>query len=363
MSKHINVRTYQRINGAGLNKVKPKRSRWIGWLAALLIGVLTAAVSYIYVLVSSPIGRHTETVYLLVSSTDTQALKKQIHKKVYPRYQFLFNVYWRQYDMDSSIRTGRYAIPVETSVSELMEILTEGPQALVSVPLVGVRTETELISTFDKFLMADSAELLAMWTDSAHYVTLGLDRESARSLLFAESYELPWDITPRSLMDSIYRRYDDFWTAARRTEAKALGLTPTEVSILASIVESESAKLDEYPRISGLYLNRIRKGIPLQSDPTVKFALEDFSLRRILHSYLTTSSPYNTYYVKGLPPGPICLPKRSTLDAVLRSEAHSYIYMCAKEDFSGYHNFATTYAEHLRNARLYQTELNKRGIK
>ena len=163
-------------------------------------------------------------------------------------------------------------------------------------------------------------------------------------------------------MARMKREYKAFWNASRQEKAQAAGLSPVEVSVLASIVEEESAAVDEYPVIAGLYLNRLKAGIPLQADPTVKFAVGDFSLRRILDKHLEVDSPYNTYKYAGLPPGPIRIPSIQALEAVLNYTKHRYLYMCAKEDFSGRHNFAVTLAEHNRNAARYRSELNRRKI-
>ena len=159
------------------------------------------------------------------------------------------------------------------------------------------------------------------------------------------------------------RERDAYWTAERKQLAQKAGLTPDEVVTLASIVEQETANNAERPKVAGMYLNRLRKGMKLQADPTVKFALQNFALRRIMHQHLTANSPYNTYRNEGLPPGPICIPSLASIEAVLHFTTHPYIYMCAKEDFSGTHNFAATYAEHLQNAKKYSEALNKRGIK
>ena len=164
-------------------------------------------------------------------------------------------------------------------------------------------------------------------------------------------------------MSQVADSYKRFWTDERRAKARKLGLTPVGVATLASIVEEETAKADERPRVARLYLNRLNKGIKLQADPTVKFAIGDFAIRRISGRMLKTPSPYNTYIVVGLPPGPIRLVETATIDGVLDAPQHPYIYMCAKEDFSGYHNFATDYKSHIANARRYQAELNKRNIR
>jgi UPF0755 protein len=164
-------------------------------------------------------------------------------------------------------------------------------------------------------------------------------------------------------MKRMKKEYDAFWTDQRVRKAQALGLTKTEVSTLASIVQAEQSQYaDERPRIAGVYLNRLRIGKPLQADPTVVYAVGDFAIRRVLNVHLQTDSPYNTYKYNGLPPGPINLPSINAIEAVLNPEEHDYIYFCAKEDFSGYHSFARTEAEHIQNARRYQAALNSRKI-
>ena len=169
--------------------------------------------------------------------------------------------------------------------------------------------------------------------------------------------------TPESFLQKMKREYRIYWEGKREQQAKRWGLTPVEVATLASIVEEETNKRDEMGKVAGLYMNRLRKGMPLQADPTVKFAHGDFSLKRILNVHLTIESPYNTYRVTGLPPGPIRIPSKQAINAVLTHTPNGYFYMCAKEDFSGYHNFAVTLAEHQRNAIRYQQALNRLGIR
>jgi UPF0755 protein len=182
------------------------------------------------------------------------------------------------------------------------------------------------------------------------------------SLFIPNTYEFWWDTSAEELFERMHKEYQSFWTEARSQKAQDLGLSKEEVSTLASIVQAESQKSDERPRIAGVYLNRLRIGMPLQADPTLVFAAGDFSIKRLTAKQMAIDSPYNTYKYAGLPPGPINLPDINSLDAVLNFEKHSYLYFCAKEDFSGYHSFAVGYDEHLSNARRYQRALNAANI-
>ena len=222
--------------------------------------------------------------------------------------------------------------------------------------------KTDLAERLERQLMLSGDDLLRLLDDSAYCASLGFTPETILTLFIPNTYEVYWNLSAEKLMQRMKREYDAFWTPARLSKAKAVGLTPIEVAVLASIVEEETAAADEYPVVAGLYINRLRRGIPLQADPTVKFAVGDFTLRRILFEHLKVDSPYNTYKHTGLPPGPLRVPSTRSIDAVLNYMKHNYLYMCAKEDFSGRHNFARTLAEHNRNARRYQAELNRRGF-
>ena len=215
----------------------------------------------------------------------------------------------------------------------------------------------------DDQLMLDKEELLSLLNDSAYCDSLGFTLETVMAMFIPNTYEVYWNIPAEKLMQRMKREYKSFWTDARLEKAKAINLTPVEVSVLASIVEEETAATDEYPIVAGLYLNRLHRGIPLQADPTVKFAVGDFTLQRILFEHLEIDSPYNTYKYPGLPPGPLRIPTIKGMDSVLNYMKHNYLYMCAKEDFSGRHNFAATLTEHNRNANRYRAELNRRKIR
>lgn len=369
MARKNNVARYQRLNrpqyGRGSKSHGRGRRLPVRWLVlALLIGGLAYLGWRAYTMYTDPVGRNKETVYLLIGrDTTLEHLREQIQTKVWPRHTILLDYLIDKHELERKIRPGRYAVTPTMTTADLVEALVSGPQTPVNLRLGHLRTEAELVKMLDDYLLVTQDELQAALSDSTRLASLGMTREEMRSLFLAGDYQLLWDISAPALLDTMRRHHDRFWTAERRAKADTLGLTTAQVASLAAIVEEESGKRDEYSRIAGLYINRLRKGIKLQSDPTVKFALGDFGLRRILGVHLQVESPYNTYKVAGLTPGPIRLPRPETIDSVLNAEQHDYIYMCARETFDGYHRFAADYATHLRNASLYQQALNERGIK
>ena len=267
---------------------------------------------------------------------------------------------WMKYP--PHVRTGRYRIDPRMDNLALVRNLRSGHQEATRLTFHNIRTKEELAERIDSQLMLHGIDLLVRMNDSTWCDSLGFTRETIPALFIPNTYEIYWNVSPERFMARMKQEYNRFWTVERRKKAEALGLTPVEVSTLASIVEEESAVADEYPTIAGLYLNRLKAGMPLQADPTVKFAAGDFALQRILDKHLAIDSPYNTYKYAGLPPGPIRIPSIRAIDAVLNPAHHRYFYMCAKEDFSGRHNFAATLAEHNRNANRYRAELNRRKI-
>lgn len=262
-----------------------------------------------------------------------------------------------------NVRPGRYEVAPGKSTLQLVRDLRNGRQAPVRLTIPNVRTMNDLAARLGRQLEADSAEWAASFADSAFCSQFGCDTATLACLFLPNTYEVFWNVTPAQLTRRMKRESKAFWTQERLQAAEAAGLTPFEVITLASIVDQETANNEEKPLIAGMYLNRLREGMKLQADPTVKFALHRFDLRRILHEHLTVDSPYNTYHYEGLPPGPIAIPALSSIDAVLHYAHHDYLYMCAKEDFSGTHRFAATYEEHMRNARRYAEALNRRGIR
>lgn len=368
MSKKT-VAKYQRLNRPNISRQRRSRHRgkrsW-GKIILVLALVLLVGLSYggwrIYSVYTSPVGRHTETQYLFVTkSTTLSELRESIQVKLYPNHPNWLDYLIDRADLGKHLRPGRYAITPQMTASDLVDALISGPQAPVKIPLRGnIRTEADLIQELDKYLMADSLEIAQALGDSTLLASTGLTREQIRGLFLVGDYEILWDITPTELMQTFVHHHADYWTSERKALAGQLGLSPAEVTALSTIVDAESAKRDEHSRIAGLYINRLRRQMPLQSDPTVIYAIGDWNIRRVLATHLQVASAYNTYQHAGLPPGPIRLPHPTTIDSVLRAEDHTYIYMCARETFDGYHNFASDYGTHLRNARLYQRALTAR---
>jgi UPF0755 protein len=262
----------------------------------------------------------------------------------------------------SHIKPGRYVVNGEMSTIALINMLRSGQQAPVRVTFNNVRTLNQLSSRIGKAIEADSLEIMDFLSDESNYSSDGFSRATIISLFIPDTYEFYWNTDASGLYSRMLREYRKFWSDERKSKAESQGLDPLGVSILASIIDDEVAKNDEKPRIAGVYLNRLKRGIPLQACPTIKFALNDFTITRVLYVHLETDSPYNTYKHKGLPPGPVGCPSKEGIEAVLNAEEHEYLYFSAKADFSGYHNFSRTLAEHNRNANLYQRELDRRRI-
>lgn len=263
----------------------------------------------------------------------------------------------------SNIKPGRYKIDRALNNNDLVNLLRAGQQTPVKVTFNNIRTKEELAGVVASQIEADSVSIMEYISDSIVLQNLGLNNENVACVFLPNTYEFYWNTSAEQFTSRMIREYSSFWNSIRRAKADDIKLNLYEVSILASIVEKEqSIKFDERPLVAGLYLNRIRRGMNLESDPTLIFALKDFTIRRVLNKDKKIDSPYNTYNNAGLPPGPICIPSINAIDAVLNATSHNFIFMCAKEDFSGYHNFARTYAKHLINARKYQKVLNKRKI-
>lgn len=339
--------------------MKSKHKSIFGLLA--VVGLTIAAVGAMFLM---PINKTGETAYLYIYKNETldsimSSLSQSSNRLGVTAVKSLAVIT----DYEEHIIPGRYELGKYTNALMLFHRMSSGQQVPVRLTIPSVRTMDRLAEELSEKLMVTKEELLKTFESKDSCAQYGVTPETMACIFIPETYEVYWTISVERLIEKMKTESKFFWNAERTRKAKALGLTPDEVITLASIVDEETANNAEKPMIAGMYYNRYRQDMPLQADPTVKFALKDFEIKRIYNNMLDVESPYNTYRNKGLPPGPIRIPSVAGIDAVLNLVKHDYLYMCAKEDFSGTHNFAKTYDEHLQNAAKYTKALNARGIK
>ncbi|MFZ9499678.1 MAG: endolytic transglycosylase MltG [Bacteroidia bacterium] len=303
---------------------------------------------------SMPAQRHTTWTALLNDSTQSGALPPFLKKRlsIYLRAGFF-----------GSPKPGHYRFSTRISLFAWIRALEQGRQTPVRLVLNKQRTPHRLAAFLGQKLMADSAAWMAVLKDSVDLDSGRWEAQNNLLLFLPDTYEVYWTVAPTVFVERMRSEYRRFWNPERINRAQAQGLSPREALILASIIEEETQYEAERPRIAGVYLNRLRIGMPLQADPTIKFALGRFDLRRIGLDHTLVASPYNTYRRTGLPPGPVCIPSKNAIKSVLDPENHSFLYFCADPLRAGTHRFATTFAEHTRNARLYRKSLDRRGVK
>lgn len=325
---------------------------------------LLAIVGLGYYFFMTTFSTSAETQYVYVDDDDTiDSVMRKLSPTAAEHSLMGLSTMLRHTDYVKRPRTGRYAIETGETTMSVMRKLKNGQQVAIMLTIPESRTMERLAGALGRRLMIDSVEIAAALTDNSYCQRWGYDTCTIAALFVPNTYEVYWNMSVDRLMERMVREHAAFWNEERRAKAEAAGMTPNEVCTLASIVDEETANNGEKPMIAGMYLNRLRTGMPLQADPTVKFVMKDFALRRIYRDMLTTDSPYNTYRNVGLPPGPIKIASIKGIEAVLNHVEHDFLYMCAKEDFSGTHNFTVTYKEHLRNAARYAAALNSRGIR
>ena len=287
----------------------------------------------------------------------------QLKKNAYLKNSELFTSLASAMKYPENMKPGKYEIKPDMSYWDAIRMFRSGAQVPINLTFNNIRLKKDFAERIGTQLMFDSAVLLEKLNDETVCQSLGLDTTTILTLFIPNTYEMYWTVSVDKFLERMKNEHTRFWNTERLAKAQSINLTPAEVCILASIVEEETAVRAEFPVVAGLYLNRLKKGMLLQADPTVKFAVGDVTLRRILFKHLEVESPYNTYRNPGLTPGPIRVPSIHTIDGVLNYQKHSYLYMCAKEDFSGTHNFAVTLREHNENARKYQSALNRNNIR
>jgi len=331
-----------------------------------VIIIITGATlfAFLYSLIfGNSIDTRNSTVELIITeNSDFEQVFDSLNMKLDIKHPGILKWVAVKKNYPSGIKPGRYLFEGRISCNELVNTLRSGLQQPVSVTFNNIRTLEQLAGRIGGQIEADSLSIIEFLNDPSNYYDDGFTRETIIALFIPNTYQLYWNTSAKGLYDRMLKEYKIFWNDSRQQKASLKGLTPVEVSILASIVDDEVLKAVEKPTIAGVYLNRLKRGIPLQACPTIKFALNDFTITRVLTKHLSIESPYNTYKFKGFPPGPIGCPTIEGIDAVLNAEDHNYLFFAAKADFSGYHNFSRTLAEHNRYAAEYQRELNRRKI-
>jgi UPF0755 protein len=302
------------------------------------------------------------SVYIRTGSTYDH-LKSLLYEKGIIINRKNFEWLAKKKNLENNIHPGRYLIRSGMSNNDLINLLRSGKQTPVQVIFNNIRTKQEFAGKIEGQIEADSISIITLLNDPEYLKLFGLTMENVLTIFIPNTYEVYWNTGARDFMERMYSEHKKFWNEERMNKAAGLGLDPIQVCILASIVEKETAMNDEKPDIAGVYLNRLKKSWPLQADPTVVYAWGDFNIRRVLNVHKEIDSPYNTYLYNGLPPGPICIPSISSIEAVIHAEKHDYMFFCARADFSGYHVFASTHNQHVSNANKYRQALDARNIK
>jgi UPF0755 protein len=307
-------------------------------------------------------GDHSYTFLCIPTGSRFDDVCRILESKNVLKNKTTFEWVSRRMKYPDKVKPGRYRIKDGISNYRLVSLLRSGRQEPVRLTFMNIRTLEEFAGKISRQIEADSLSLLSLLRDPFYLKQYDVDPANSFVLFIPNTYEFFWNTSAKGFMSRMAMEKEKFWNSTRMQKCRAAGLSVAQVVTLASIVEKETNKDPEKPVIAGVYLNRLRHGWPLQADPTIIFAWNDYRIKRVTGYHLKIQSPYNTYIYKGLPPGPVCLPSISSIDAVLDFQNHHYYYFCAKYDLSGYHVFAETLEEHNRNAKKYQAAIKKQGI-
>lgn len=332
-------------------------------IGILAIGGVAAYLAYQIVMAPNVWTEGAKEQYIYIHNDDDfESIKNQLYANgnIIHRNDFELLADYKKYA--DHIKPGRYSIKSGMNNNELINLLRSGNQEPIKLIFNNIRLKEDLAQRIAEQINIDETALLEKVNDSIYCKSVGFTTETIKSMFLPNTYFVYWNTTTDEFLSRMAYEYKQFWTEERIAKANAKDLNPVEVSILASIVEKETQKNDEKARIAGVYLNRLKSGWRLQADPTLIYALGDFDIKRVLNVYKEIDSPYNTYKYTGLPPGPICIPSISSINAVLNAEDHGYFFFCAKPDYSGYHNFAKNSKQHINNANAYREFLNKEKI-
>ena len=348
-------------------KTRKKRIRLIVILVLDILLVFAIAYGYwLYRTIMSPnvqtlVGK--EVAIYIPTGSDYNQVKTILNEANLLINEKSFQWVAQKKKYPNNIRPGRYVVNNGISNNELINMLRAGLQSPLNVTFNNIRDIDMLAGRISSQIEADSTSISNLLHNQEYINQLGFNNYTIPALFLPDTYEFYWTTDAESFVARMFQEYNKFWTDERKQQAAAKNLTPIQVSTLASIVDKETNKIMEMPRVAGVYINRLKNNWLLQADPTLIFAWNDYSIKRVLDRHKEIESPYNTYKYLGLPPGPICIPSIDAIKAVLNAEDHHYFFFCARDDFSGYHSFAKTLNEHNYNAAKYQQALNQRGIK
>ncbi|MBI4646740.1 MAG: endolytic transglycosylase MltG [Bacteroidia bacterium] len=350
---------------------RKKKNKYL--IIKIIIGILLScfiiagiAGYVIYQMIFSPnidLKGEASVFFYIPTGSAYKDVRKFLYEKKYIIDNESFEFVAKRKNYINNVHPGRYRLKNKMSNNELINLLRSGMQEPVCIVLNNVRTLPKLAAIVSGYIEADSGAIIKLLNDENYISRYGFNKNTLLGMFIPNSYQFYWNTSSEKFFIRMYEEYNKFWNEERKSKAKQLKFTQNEVSTLASIVEMESQNIEERPKIAGVYINRLNKGMPLQADPTVIFAVGDFTIKRVLNSHLKHESPYNTYLHTGLPPGPITMPSISSIDGVLNYEKHEYLYFCAKEDFSGTHYFTKTLEQHKLYAKKYKKALNKLHIK
>ncbi len=303
-----------------------------------------------------------DEVILIEEGMDFSDIQDMVYDRAIVNDMLSFSFVAKIFGYQENIKPGLYLLRKDMTNLEAIRLLRSGAQTPTNITFNNARVKEDLAGKISKYVSVDSVEFLNLLNNDSLIRSYGFNSQNIMCMFLPNTYEVYYTITGKELFSRMHSEYKKFWNQARKAKAAALNLTPMEVSVLASIVQAETIKADERPKVAEVYLNRLERNMALQADPALVFAVGDFNIKRVLNIHKEVDSPYNLYKYRGLPPGPINLPEIESIDAVLNPDSHNYIYFCAKPDFSGYHAFATNLVGHNRNAAAYQAALNQARI-
>ncbi|MEI6945758.1 endolytic transglycosylase MltG [Paraflavisolibacter sp. H34] len=327
-------------------------------LVLLLLGA--AIVGWIFLGPATGFSERKQVLYISSHAATKRAVIDSLQQRAIVKNTSFFTLLADQLDYWKNIKPGKYEVPKGTSLLSLVRMLRNGRQTPVNLVITKLRTRADLARLAGSRFEFDSAVMLQFLITPDSLRSFSIDPATSMALVLPDTYTFFWNTTPHKVYQKLAEESAKFWTAERKAKAGRLGLTPVQAYTLASIVEEETNAQAEKGNIASVYLNRVKTGMPLQADPTIRFALNDFSIKRVYGAHLDVESPYNTYRNNGLPPGPICTPSRKTIDAVLNAPETPYLYFVADSSFNGTHVFSTTYDEHLKKAKAYQEAFRQR---